>query len=106
MGATLEQAHEWCKHMVSTLLGRRKTVVVNNTNAELWEMRPYIEEALKTGHAVKFAVMRELDLGTLMGRLSHHVHAFKVQQKISHIQAMMRKGGPTVKAVMESCART
>jgi len=40
-------AHDWCIHTVNILLNNNKNIVVANTFTRRWEMKPYIDIAMK-----------------------------------------------------------
>lgn len=52
----LGQAHEWNLSRFRHSLGEGKSpIIVDNTNVSLWEMRPYVEDALEFQYAIQVA---------------------------------------------------
>ena len=52
----LTEAHEQCRNRVRQALHRGQTpVVVDNTNTEAWEMKPYVELAVQFDYYVELA---------------------------------------------------
>lgn len=48
-------AHEWAQKSVKEAMEKGVTpIIVDNTNIQAWEMRPYVEFAEKYGYAVRF----------------------------------------------------
>ena len=51
----LPEAHKWNQMRVQHALERGiSPIVVDNTNTQFWEMKPYVQMALKNGYRVKF----------------------------------------------------
>lgn len=51
----LGAAHEWNQHRASEALhDGRSPVIIDNTNLQAWEMKPYVEMALGKGYKVDF----------------------------------------------------
>jgi|SRR5271165_7656996 len=50
----LQKHHRTTQDKAAKLLAAGKSVVVDNTNLQRWEARPYVEAALKHGHEVRF----------------------------------------------------
>lgn len=49
----LSNAHQWNKHRARQRLKEGKTpIIIDNTNIEIWEMKPYIKLALQFGYEV------------------------------------------------------
>ena len=52
-GAKIGRAHEWNQRRAFDAMGKGLSpLVVDNTNTQLWEMKPYVEVALQHGYAV------------------------------------------------------
>jgi predicted kinase len=52
--ALLGVNHNKTQQKAAKLLAEGKNVIVDNTNLQRWECRPYVEAALKHGHEVQF----------------------------------------------------
>ncbi|XP_048389163.1 NEDD4-binding protein 2-like 1 isoform X1 [Stegostoma tigrinum] len=51
----LDEAHEWNRGRAkSAMRQRRSTIIIDNTNTEAWEMKPYVNMAQENGYEVKF----------------------------------------------------
>jgi len=51
----LGEAHEWNQRRAkSALENNRSPVIIDNTNTQAWEMKPYVSMALKYGYHIKF----------------------------------------------------
>jgi len=50
----LGEAHSWNFDRAKKAIAEGKPVIIDNTNAQAWEMKPYVEEALKHGYNVEF----------------------------------------------------
>ncbi len=49
------EAHEWNRQRVNeSITGGTPIIIVDNTNAEFWEMKPYVQMAQKYGYRVDF----------------------------------------------------
>ncbi|XP_008276621.1 NEDD4-binding protein 2 isoform X2 [Stegastes partitus] len=52
---TLGEAHEWNHKRAREAFERgTKPIIIDNTNMQVWEMRPYVAQALKHGYKVLF----------------------------------------------------
>lgn len=53
--ALLGDAHDWNqKRAEQVMLEGRSPIIIDNTNVKAWEMKPYVELALKNGYRVDF----------------------------------------------------
>lgn len=50
-------AHEWCQRSALLAMEKGMDVAVSNTFTQLWEMKPYLDLASKTGHSVRVVRM-------------------------------------------------
>ncbi|KAJ7404320.1 NEDD4-binding protein 2-like 2 isoform X1 [Willisornis vidua] len=53
--AQLSDAHEWNRKRAKQAMEQGKSpVIIDNTNTQAWEMKPYVEVALEKGYRVEF----------------------------------------------------
>ncbi|XP_020383616.1 NEDD4-binding protein 2-like 1 isoform X2 [Rhincodon typus] len=51
----LDEAHEWNHERAKSAMRLgRSTIIIDNTNTEAWEMKPYVNMARENGYEVKF----------------------------------------------------
>lgn len=82
----LGNAHAWCGDQFGQALKRGdETIVVDNTNTKLWEMKNYLETAARFGCEVK-VVRLTVDPKIAAARNLHGVPADKVQQMQDRFQ--------------------
>lgn len=65
-GSKLGEAHRWCQHETERLLAKGADVVVANTFAQRWQLRPYHQLATKYGALVK-VIHAKGDYGSVHG---------------------------------------
>lgn len=51
-------AHDWCVQMAYLSIIDGHDVVISNTFTQMWQMKPYIEIALKNGYNIKIIEMK------------------------------------------------
>ncbi|XP_043547992.1 NEDD4-binding protein 2-like 1 [Chiloscyllium plagiosum] len=51
----LDEAHEWNHERAKSAMRQgRSPIIIDNTNTEAWEMKPYVNMARENGYEVKF----------------------------------------------------
>ncbi len=48
----LKEAHALCRKNFEELIEQKKNVIIDNTNAEIWEYQDYVDSALNNGYVV------------------------------------------------------
>uniref|UniRef100_A0A8C5G8A6 NEDD4-binding protein 2-like 2 n=2 Tax=Gouania willdenowi TaxID=441366 RepID=A0A8C5G8A6_GOUWI len=80
----LRAAHEWNKHRAKDALNEgRSPVIIDNTNLQAWEMKPYVQMALERGYTVDFCEPQtswKFDPSELERRNKHKVPREKIAQ--------------------------
>ncbi|KAM9733871.1 uncharacterized protein n4bp2l2 [Menidia menidia] len=80
----LGTAHEWNQSRVKgALLDGRSPIIIDNTNLQAWEMKPYVKMALERGYKVDFCepdTSWKFDPLELERRNKHGVHQEKIKQ--------------------------
>ena len=72
----LSQAHAWCKGKAEAVmyLAAADVVVVDNTNTQHWEYKPYIEMAQEHGYEVEVIKVGQLDESNLKAYANRNRH--------------------------------
>lgn len=75
--SVIGQAHQWNElRTFNEMENGTPVVVVDNTNTQFWQMKPYVEKALELGYEIEFALPETSwawDLATLVERNTHGV---------------------------------
>lgn len=83
--AHLGDAHDWNQRRAKQAMEQgRSPVIIDNTNTQAWEMKPYVEVALEKGYKVEFHepdTWWKFDPGELEKRNKHGV----TREKIAHM---------------------
>lgn len=78
------EAHQWNKHRAIQRLKQGKTpIIIDNTNLQAWEMKPYVQLALQYGYEVSILDMDtswKLSSKELARRNTHGVPAKKIEE--------------------------
>ena len=97
------KAHQWNQKRVEKAVAKgTPTVVVDNTNVQLWEMRAYVQMAQEHGYDVEFVVAKSpwaWDVDELTKRNVHGVP----KEAIARMKSSFQKSA-TVKKVLASKA--
>ena len=95
------EAHEWNKSRVRQAIEQGiSPIVVDNTNTQLWEMRPYVEAAVSHGYNVTFQEADtpwKFDAEELAKRNQHGVPIDIIKQML-----MNWERNPTVENVLSA----
>uniref|UniRef100_A0A3P8TUS1 NEDD4 binding protein 2 n=1 Tax=Amphiprion percula TaxID=161767 RepID=A0A3P8TUS1_AMPPE len=98
---TLGEAHEWNhKRAKEAFMRGTKPIIIDNTNMQGWEMRPYVAQALKHGYKVLF---REPDTWwknkpkELERRTTHNIPVEKIRRMLNGYERFV-----TIQAIMGS----
>jgi predicted kinase len=99
----LGRAHEWCQLQYHNhLRTQHSPIVVDNTNVDLWEMKPYVQAALQYKYDVKFCepqtswwIERNLDM--LAQKNTHGVSRQKIETMLERWVSE-----PNIQAILES----
>jgi len=95
------EAHEWNQNRVREALSSGMSpVVVDNTNTQFWEMKPYVEMALEHGYEIEFAepdTPWKFDIEELTKRNQHGT-----PRDIIHQMLMNWQRNPSIEAVLNS----
>ncbi|XP_038674354.1 NEDD4-binding protein 2-like 1 isoform X2 [Scyliorhinus canicula] len=79
----LNEAHEWNHERARTAMRQGKSpIIIDNTNIEAWEMKPYVNMAREHGYEVTFQEPHtswKFDIGNLT-RNTHGVPRKKIEQ--------------------------
>ncbi|XP_026874025.2 NEDD4-binding protein 2-like 2 isoform X1 [Electrophorus electricus] len=98
----LGDAHDWNqKRAREAMLEGRSPVIIDNTNVQAWEMKPYVAMALEMGYRVEFVepdTSWKCDPDQLERRTKHGVPRETIQKMLSLFELPM-----TVDIVMNSC---
>ncbi|NXD12261.1 N42L2 protein, partial [Nothocercus nigrocapillus] len=88
--AHLGDAHEWNRKRAKQAMEEGKSlIIIDNTNTQAWEMKPYVEAALEKGYRVEF---REPDTWwkfnpeELEKRTKHGVSREKIAQMLERYE--------------------
>nr|XP_019943897.1 PREDICTED: NEDD4-binding protein 2-like 2 [Paralichthys olivaceus] len=82
----LGEAHEWNQSRAQDAMhDRRSPIIIDNTNIQAWEMKPYVKMALELGYTVDFCepdTSWKLDPYELQRRNKHGVHQEKIARML------------------------
>lgn len=82
----LGAAHEWNQKRAKQAMDQGRTpIIIDNTNTQAWEMKPYVEAALENGYNVEFQEPNtwwKFDSGELEKRNEHGVSREKITQML------------------------
>lgn len=99
--ARIGEAHEWNQNRVREAIEAGiSPIVVDNTNTQMWEMRPYVEAAVEHGYNVEFHepdTPWKFDAEELVKRNRHNVPMDIIQQML-----MNWEKNPTVEGVLKA----
>ncbi|XP_058886463.1 NEDD4-binding protein 2-like 2 isoform X2 [Acipenser ruthenus] len=89
----LGDAHEWNKKKAGEAMDQGKSpVIIDNTNTQAWEMKPYVELALERGYRVEFHepdTSWKFDPVELEKRNKHGVPQEKIAQMLERFEHPM-----------------
>jgi len=95
------EAHEWNQNRVREALSNGiSPVVVDNTNTQFWEMKPYVEMALEHGYEIEFEepdTPWKFDLEELTKRNQHGTPRDIINQMLMNWQR-----NPSIEAILNS----
>ncbi|NXR47165.1 N42L2 protein, partial [Hippolais icterina] len=88
--AQLGDAHEWNQKRAKQAMEQGKSpVIIDNTNTQAWEMKPYVEVALEKGYRVEFHepdTWWKFDPEELEKRNKHGVTREKIAQMLEQYE--------------------
>ncbi|NXQ69326.1 N42L2 protein, partial [Quiscalus mexicanus] len=88
--AQLGDAHEWNRKRAKQAMEQGKSpVIIDNTNTQAWEMKPYVEVALEKGYRVEFHepdTWWKFDPDELEKRNKHGVTREKIAQMLERYE--------------------
>ncbi|XP_048150988.1 NEDD4-binding protein 2-like 2 isoform X2 [Corvus hawaiiensis] len=88
--AQLGDAHEWNRKRAKQAMEQGKSpVIIDNTNTQAWEMKPYVEVALEKGYRVEFRepdTWWKFDPEELEKRNKHGVTREKIAQMLERYE--------------------
>ncbi|NXH59262.1 N42L2 protein, partial [Rhabdornis inornatus] len=88
--AQLGDAHEWNRKRAKQAMEQGKSpVIIDNTNTQAWEMKPYVEVALEKGYRVEFHEPNtswKFDPEELEKRNKHGVTREKIAQMLERYE--------------------
>ena len=82
----IAEAHEWNQRRTKTYLRNQKSVIIDNTNLELWEMQPYVRMAYEFNYKVEFLepdTYWKYDPRELERRTTHGVPRYKIEEMLT-----------------------
>ncbi|CAB1422209.1 unnamed protein product [Pleuronectes platessa] len=86
----LGEAHEWNqKRAQDAMNDRRSPIIIDNTNIQAWEMKPYVKMALERGYQVDFCepdTSWKLDPYELQRRNKHGVSQEKIARMLDRFK--------------------
>lgn len=89
-GAKLPYAHEWNQDRARRALKKGiKVVIIDNTNTQKWEAKPYVSEAISHGYEVQFIepdTPWKLDAEILSKKNQHGVPIEKIREMINRYE--------------------
>ncbi|XP_043929150.1 NEDD4-binding protein 2-like 2 [Protopterus annectens] len=87
----LGDAHDWNQNRAEEAMEQGKyPIVIDNTNIEAWEMKPYVEMALKRNYDVEFLepdTWWKFDPGELEKRNTHQVPREKIAKMVERFSS-------------------
>ncbi|CAI9557233.1 unnamed protein product, partial [Staurois parvus] len=92
----LGDAHNWNQNRAQRAMDDgRSPIIIDNTNIQAWEMKPYVQMALDRGYAVDFLEPNtwwKLDPHELEKRNTHRVPREKISQMLERFEHDMNVG--------------
>lgn len=89
----LGDAHDWNQNRAKQAINQgRSPVIIDNTNTQAWEMKPYVEMAIGKGYRVEFhepETWWKFDPEELEKRNKHGVSREKIAQMLNHYEYEM-----------------
>ncbi|XP_072467986.1 uncharacterized protein [Notamacropus eugenii] len=89
----LGDAHDWNQSRAKKAIDQgRSPVIIDNTNTQAWEMKPYVEMAIGKGYQVEFhepETWWKFDPDELEKRNKHGVSREKIAQMLDHYEYKM-----------------
>uniref|UniRef100_A0A4X2LWH1 NEDD4 binding protein 2 like 2 n=1 Tax=Vombatus ursinus TaxID=29139 RepID=A0A4X2LWH1_VOMUR len=89
----LGDAHDWNQSRAKKAIDQgRSPVIIDNTNTQAWEMKPYVEMAIGKGYRVEFhepETWWKFDPDELEKRNKHGVSREKIAQMLDHYEYKM-----------------
>ncbi|XP_045700748.1 NEDD4-binding protein 2-like 2 isoform X2 [Phyllostomus hastatus] len=89
----LGDAHDWNQNRAKQAINQgRSPVIIDNTNTQAWEMKPYVEMAIGKGYRVEFHEPNtwwKFDPEELEKRNKHGVSRKKIAQMLDHYEYQM-----------------
>ncbi|XP_053165056.1 uncharacterized protein LOC128350654 isoform X3 [Hemicordylus capensis] len=89
----LGAAHDWNQKRAKQAMDQGKSpIIIDNTNTQAWEMKPYVEAALEKGYKVEFLEPNtwwKFDPGELEKRNEHGVSREKIFQMLERYEYQM-----------------
>ncbi|XP_007495362.2 NEDD4-binding protein 2-like 2 isoform X3 [Monodelphis domestica] len=89
----LGDAHDWNQSRAKKAIDQgRSPVIIDNTNTQAWEMKPYVEMAIDKGYRVEFhepETWWKFDPEELEKRNKHGVSREKIAQMLDHYEFKM-----------------
>ncbi|XP_044522892.1 NEDD4-binding protein 2-like 2 [Gracilinanus agilis] len=89
----LGDAHDWNQSRAKKAIDQgRSPVIIDNTNTQAWEMKPYVEMAIGKGYRVEFhepETWWKFDPEELEKRNKHGVSREKIAQMLDHYEFKM-----------------
>ncbi|XP_069061659.1 uncharacterized protein [Pleurodeles waltl] len=93
VGKKLGNAHEWNQDRAMKAMDEGRTpVIIDNTNTQAWEMKPYVEMAIERGYTVQFhepETWWKRDPVELEKRNTHNVPRDKISQMVERYEHYM-----------------
>ncbi|XP_036312422.1 NEDD4-binding protein 2-like 2 isoform X6 [Pipistrellus kuhlii] len=89
----LDDAHDWNQNRAKQAINQgRSPVIIDNTNTQAWEMKPYVEMAIGKGYRVEFhepETWWKFDPEELEKRNKHGVSRKKIAQMLDRYEYQM-----------------
>ena len=86
----LGEAHQWCHRVAKKgMEGRVSPIIIDNTNTELWEMKPYVAPAFRLGYHIEFVEPQTpwaWNVKELTKRNSHGLSKDKIRMMLDRYQ--------------------
>lgn len=92
----LGDAHTWNQNRARRAMDDgRSPIIIDNTNIQSWEMKPYVQMAIERGYGVEFLEPNtwwKLDPHELEKRNTHRVPREKISQMLERFEHDMNVG--------------
>lgn len=99
--AKLQEAHQWNQNRTAQAMRKGiSPIVADNTNTQAWEMKPYVEEAIKNGYRVEIREPNtpwKFDSDELVQRNTHGVPQEAIKRMIDRWEP-----DPTIEDILQS----